>query len=69
MTYNDFQNWKLDPVTRAFFEACAIRIWDVKDLLATSAGIDASNDNFNRGFIAAYTEMQDFRIEDLEGEE
>jgi len=69
MTYSDFQNWLLDPVTKAFYEACNIRIGDAKDVLAASAGLDHAQDNFYRGFIAAYLEMQDFRIDDLEGEE
>jgi len=69
MTLSDFQNWSMDPVTKAFFEACKIRIEDAKETLAASAGLDAVNDNFNRGFIAAYNEMQDFHVEDLEGAE
>ena len=69
MTSSDFQNWKLDPVTRAFYEACTIRVEDAKDILAASAGLDSVQDNFNRGFIAAYLEMQDFHVDDLEGAE
>lgn len=65
MTQSDFQNWKQDPVTQAFFEACQYRIEDTKDILAMSAGFDSTNDNFNRGFIAAYQEMQEFRVDDL----
>lgn len=68
MTYSDFQNWLSDPVTKAFYEACQIRIEDAKDELSRSAGIDSLQDNFYRGFIHAYREMQDFRI-DMEDEQ
>jgi hypothetical protein len=66
MTYSDFLNWQQEPVTQAFYEAMQLRIEDCKDILSSSAGIDQINDNFNRGFIAAYTEALDFRVEDVE---
>jgi len=66
MTLSDFQNWSSDPVTKAFYQACQIRVEDAKELLSASAGIDAVNDNYNRGFIAAYIEMQQFHVEDVE---
>jgi len=52
----DFATWKQDKVTEAFFELCAERIQDLKDILADTAGIDPVNDNHNRGFIKAYEE-------------
>jgi hypothetical protein len=64
---SDFDTWKADPVTKAFMEACHYRIEDAKDILATSAGLDNINDNFTRGFISAYNEIQNFRYEDAEG--
>lgn len=64
---SDFDNWKADPVTKAFWEACQYRIEDAKEILATSAGLDGVNDNFTRGFIAAYNEIRQFRYEDAEG--
>jgi hypothetical protein len=69
MTINasDFANWKSDPVTKAFLEACYLRIQDAKNTLAASAGLNSTEDNFNRGFIHAYSEVFDFRIDDLEG--
>ena len=66
---SDFIEWKSNPVTRAFFEACNERIEDAKDNLSISAGIDSTQDNLIRGIIYAYREMQEFRIDDLEGEE
>lgn len=54
---SDFYNWKLDPVTQAFFTACQERIADAKDILGNSAGINGNDDNFYRGLIRAYTEM------------
>jgi len=66
MNQSDFLNWKQDPVTQAFQEAMLIRIEDCRDLLEASAGLDQINDNFNRGFIAAYREALDFRVEDIQ---
>lgn len=63
ITKQDFQDWKLNDVTRAFYHACNQRIEDCKDILAGSAGMDSDTDNFYRGFIAAYTELQDFRVD------
>ena len=62
----EWLDWKTNTVTRAFFTACNERVEDSKDILATSAGMDSDNDNFMRGFIAAYIEMQDFKVEGIE---
>lgn len=64
ITKGDFENWKLDPITKAFFEAADDRIEDAKDILAIQAGFDSGQDNYFRGFIAAYNEIRDFRVED-----
>lgn len=61
----EFQQWKDSLVTQAFFEAAQVRIEDAKEILATKAGIDPDEDNFFRGFIFAYNEMKDFRVEDM----
>lgn len=61
---SDVDNWKHDPVTVAYFEACQERIQDILALLELSAGIEPHNDNFNRGFIAAYREKLNFHIEE-----
>ena len=63
---SEWIDWKANPVTKAFFEATQNRIEETKDVLSYSAGLDPITDNFNRGFIQAYREMQDFRIEDLD---
>lgn len=63
---SDFSDWRQNNVTKAFFEACHLRIEDAKNTLSVSAGINPIEDNFNRGFIYAYREMQDFRIDDLQ---
>jgi len=65
---SEWSDWKANNVTRAFFAAAEERVEDAKDVLADSAGQDSDLDNFYRGFIRAYREMQDFRIEDLEEE-
>ncbi|MDE2000888.1 MAG: hypothetical protein KGI52_18400 [Burkholderiales bacterium] len=66
LTRSDFENWKADPVTKAFFYACQERIEDAKNILANQAGINSVEDNLLRGFIRAYQEMQEFRVEDEE---
>jgi hypothetical protein len=69
ITASDFLDWKSNPVTKAFMEACNERIEDAKNELAIGAGLNSVQDNLLRGFILAYREMQDFRIDDLEGAE
>jgi len=63
ITKEDFAEWKANDVTKAFYDACKARVADGKDLLIYSAGIDQVQDNFYRGFIAAYEEMFEFRVE------
>lgn len=63
---NDFDNWRSDLVTKAFFLACEQRVEDAKEILATSAGISPVEDNLLRGFIRAYREMQEFSVEDTD---
>ena len=69
ITASDFIDWKSNPVTKAFMEACNERIEDAKSELAISAGINPIQDNLLRGLILAYREINDFRIDDLEGAE
>lgn len=66
VTANDFNDWKANNVTKAFYEACQLRIEEAKEILATTAGINSSDDSYMRGFIKAYTEMFGFRFEDVE---
>lgn len=63
---SDYINWKSDPVTRAFFEATRERVEEAKEMLAVSAGIDPTLDNFYRGFIKAYREIEEFTVEGTE---
>lgn len=64
MTRNDWLEWKSQPVTQDFYEACLERIEEAKELLAVSAGIDPDQDNLVRGIIKAYREMLDFEVID-----
>lgn len=66
ITREEFSDWRTNPVTRAFMAAAEERIQDAKDILAGSAGLDPNNDNYFRGFVGAYAEMQGFRVEDTE---
>lgn len=65
LSQSDFRDWKTNLVTEAFFEAAQYRIAEAKEILATSAGSDPLNDRYLVGLIAAYTELQDFRVEDV----
>jgi len=64
----EWVQWKDSIVTRGFFQAMNERIEDCKDILAVSAGLNPDEDNFYRGFIRAYSEALDFKIDDMEGE-
>ncbi len=63
---SEWNDWRTNNVTRAFFAAADQRIEDAKDILAESAGLNPDQDNFFRGFIQAYVEMQGFKVEDVE---
>lgn len=69
VTKQEWVDWKSNPVTKAFMLAMVERVKDAKDILSVSAGLDPVSDNFYRGFIAAYTEAQDFHIDDLSEDE
>lgn len=64
---SDFNNWIVDPVTKAYKTALAEAVGEVKEVLATSAGLDQNEDNFRRGYITAMQDALQFRIEDLDG--
>jgi len=65
ITKTEWNDWKQDKVTRAFFMASEQRVEDAKDILSVTAGMDVEENNWYRGFIAAYREMFDFRVDDL----
>ena len=62
---SDFYNWKQDPVTKQFFDACFNREFEAKEKLAATAGLDSAEDNFTRGFIRAYSEIQSVTFGDM----
>jgi hypothetical protein len=65
ITKSDFQSWKDHPVTIAYFDACKVRVEDAKEILSTTAGLSSEDDNFYRGFIAAYREKFSIDSEEL----
>lgn len=65
LSRSEWTDWKTNNVTRAYFHAAQERIEDAKEILANSAGQDSDADNYLRGFIQAYREMLDFRVEDI----
>ena len=66
ISVSDFENWRSDPVTKAFYEAILDRIEEAKENLSYNCGLDEKQDNFMRGFITAYRECLVFRVDDLE---
>ena len=66
---SEWTDWKTSLITRAFYAACDQRIEDAKEILAGTAGTDSDADNYMRGFIAAYREMLDFKVEDVENDD
>jgi hypothetical protein len=66
LTKEEWLDWKANPVTSAFYEACITRVEEATEILVATAGQDPVLDNFYRGFIQAYREIQEFKIEDLD---
>ena len=66
ITTSDFNAWRENAVTRAFFFAASQRVHDAAYSLSVSAGLEPAQDSFSRGFIAAYRELEGFRIDDLD---
>lgn len=66
ITKADFNDWRSNAVTKAFFEAATLRVEECKDVLSYSAGADYMQDRVLVGMIQAYREMQEFRVEDLQ---
>lgn len=63
---SDFITWKEDPVTKAFHYAMIDRITEAKEVLANTAGLNSTDDNYLRGFIQAYQEALEFRVDDVQ---
>ncbi len=68
ITKSEFQEWKDHFITKAYFTAVIERIEEAKEVLASSAGVDNTQDNFIRGMIHAFREVAQFRVEDPEEE-
>lgn len=66
ITKADFVDWRSNPVTKAFLGVCLDRAREAKDVLAVTAGLDSGQDSFYRGFIHAYQEMFEFRVDDVD---
>lgn len=63
---SDFDSWKQDSVTKAFFLAIVDQIEQSKEYLSTQAGLNSAEDNFHRGYIRAFQDALLFRIDDLQ---
>ncbi len=64
----EFEEWQEHFITKAYFSAVLERIEEAKEVLAGSAGVDSTNDNFIRGMIHAFREVVQFRVGDPEEE-
>jgi len=64
ISQSDFDTWKAEPTTRAFYHALADQIGRVKEFLADSAGLDPNEDNFRRGYIRALQDALLFSVEE-----
>jgi len=53
VNYEDFVNWKQDPVTKQFFNQIEDKIEEVKDLLVQDAGKDPEGDRYLCGYARA----------------
>ena len=54
ISYQDFLNWKQDPVTKKFFEDVEDKIEQCKQLLDEDAGKDPESDRYMCGMARAY---------------
>jgi len=63
VSYEEWLDWKQHPVTKAFYSTVLDRIHESKEFLSLSAGLDHASDNMMRGFIRAYNEMLEFKVE------
>jgi len=63
---SDFDNWKLDPVTKAYFSAVQDRIDEAREILSYSAGTDSLYDKHLVGMIQAFREMLDIKVTEEE---
>jgi len=66
ISYQDFLNWKLDPVTRVVFGAIQDKMEKYKEILVEDAGKDPESDRFMCGYIRA---CDDVLNTEYEGEE
>jgi hypothetical protein len=65
---SDFTDWKSNAVTYAVFSAIKERQMNLKELLASSAGLDPVEDRKVAGMIAAYNTLLLIDWEDVSDE-
>lgn len=69
ITVPDFQDWKSQPVTKAFFVVLDERIQDTAGRLAETAGIDQILDRYRAGYIQGIRDVLGIDFDDVEGAE
>jgi hypothetical protein len=68
ITPSEFEEWQNHFITKEFMSAILTRIEDAKEILSYSAGKDQLEDSFMRGFIHAFREALEFKVENQEEE-
>lgn len=63
---SEFVDWKSHPITKRVFEGLREQEANLLDQLATSAGIDSTDDRFKVGYISALRDVYLIRLEDEE---
>jgi hypothetical protein len=61
---SDFTDWKQHPITKQVFAGLKEQEGLMMDSLATSAGVDSSEDRFKVGYISALRDVYLIRLED-----
>lgn len=64
---DEFLDWKKNPVTIAVFASIVEKINLGATELSYSAGIDTSEDRYKTGMIAAYRDVLEVQLDDVEG--
>lgn len=65
----DFDIWKTDPVTKAYFSTIQFRIDEAKEILSYSAGSDPLNDKYLVGMLQAFREMLEVKVAEEEDDD
>ena len=66
ISYQDFLNWKQDPVTKVVFDAIEDKMEKYKEILVEDAGKEPDSDRFMCGYIRACNDVLNTEYEQTE---